>query len=92
MMLRLLREYVRPHAGRLLWAALFMAIVAATAGLNAWLLEPAIDKVCVEREPGMLVLVPLVLVAVAFLRGGARRDSRRRWSWLRLEVSDIILG
>ncbi|MFP6747044.1 MAG: ABC transporter transmembrane domain-containing protein [Alphaproteobacteria bacterium] len=71
LMLRLLREYVRPHAGRLLWAALFMAIVAATAGLNAWLLEPAIDKVFVEREPGMLVLVPLVLVAVAFLRGGA---------------------
>ena len=71
LMLRLLREYVRPHAGRLIWAALFMAVVAATTGLNAWLLEPAIDKVFVERAPGMLVLVPLVLVAVAFLRGGA---------------------
>ncbi len=70
-MLRLLREYVRPHAGRLIWAAVFMALVAATTGLNAWLLEPAIDKVFVEQVPGMLIWVPLVLVAVACLRGGA---------------------
>ncbi|MBT5897786.1 MAG: ATP-binding cassette domain-containing protein [Rhodospirillaceae bacterium] len=70
-MLRLLREYVRPHAGRLAWAALFMALVAATTGLNAWLLEPAIDKVFVDQVPGMLILVPVVLVVVACLRGGA---------------------
>ena len=70
-MLRLLREYVRPHAGRLIWAAVFMALVAATTGLNAWLLEPAIDKVFVEQVPDMLIWVPLVLVAVACLRGGA---------------------
>ena len=71
LMFRLLREYVRPHAGRLWWAAFFMAIVAATTGLNAWLLEPAIDKIFVAQVPGMLVLVPLVLVVIAFLRGGA---------------------
>ncbi|MBT4687809.1 MAG: ATP-binding cassette domain-containing protein [Rhodospirillaceae bacterium] len=70
-MLRLLRDYIRPHAGRLLWAALFMAIVAGTTGLNAWLLEPAIDKVFVKQVPGMLLWVPIVLVIVACLRGGA---------------------
>ena len=72
LMLRLLREYVRPHAGRLIWAAVFMALVAATTGLNAWLLEPAIDKVFVDQVPGMLILVPVVLVVVACLRGGAQ--------------------
>lgn len=71
LMFRLLRDYIRPHAGRLLWAALFMAVVAGTTGLNAWLLEPAIDKVFVEQVPGMLLWVPLVLVIVACLRGGA---------------------
>ncbi|MBT6588374.1 MAG: ABC transporter ATP-binding protein, partial [Rhodospirillaceae bacterium] len=71
LMLRLLRDYIRPHAGRLLWAALFMAIVAGTTGLNAWLLEPAIDKVFVKQVPGMLLWVPIVLVIVACLRGGA---------------------
>ena len=70
-MLRLLRECVRPHASRLIWAAVFMILVAATTGLNAWLLEPAIDKVFVEQVPGMLIWEPLVLVAVACLRGGA---------------------
>ena len=71
LMYRLLREHVRPHAGRLLWAAFFMVIVAATTGLNAWLLEPAIDKIFVDQVPGMLVLVPLILVVVAALRGGS---------------------
>ncbi len=71
LMLRLLREYVRPHMARLLWAAFFMALVAATTGLNAWLLEPAIDKVFVDQVPGMLILVPVVLVAVACLRAAA---------------------
>ncbi len=71
LMLRLLQDYIRPHAGRLLWAAGFMAVVAATTGLNAWLLKPAIDKVFVEQVPGMLILVPIVLIALACLRGGA---------------------
>jgi subfamily B ATP-binding cassette protein MsbA len=71
LMLRLLQDYIRPHAGRLLWAALFMAVVAAATGMNAWLLEPAIDKVFVEQVPGMLILVPVVLVVLACLRGGA---------------------
>ena len=71
LMLRLLQDYIRPHAGRLLWAALFMAVVAAATGLNAWLLEPAIDKIFVQQVPGMLILVPVVLVALACLRGAA---------------------
>ena len=68
-MLRLLRDYVRPHVGRLLWAAAFMAVVAASTGLNAWMLEPAIDKVFVQQVPGMLVLVPIALILLASLRG-----------------------
>ena len=71
LMVRLLQHYVRPHVGRLLWAAGFMAVVAVTTGLNAWMLEPAIDKVFVQQESGMLILVPLVLVVLACLRGGA---------------------
>ena len=71
LMLRLLQDYIRPHAGRLLWAAGFMALVAAATGLNAWMLEPAIDKVFVDHVPGMLILVPIALVALACLRGGA---------------------
>ena len=71
LMFRLLRDYVRPHVGRLLWAAFFMAVVAATTGLHAWLLEPAIDKIFVDHVPGMLILVPLILLVVACVRGGA---------------------
>ena len=66
---RLLRDYVRPHAGTLVLAAVLMAVVAGTTGLNAWLLQPAIDEVFVKRNVNMLWLVPLAVVVVAVLRG-----------------------
>lgn len=66
---RLLRDYVRPYAKRLVLAGLLMALVAATTGANAWLMEPAIDKVFVEQAPNMLWIVPLAVFAVAVVRG-----------------------
>jgi subfamily B ATP-binding cassette protein MsbA len=68
---RLLRDYVRPYTGRLVLAGALMAVVAVTTASNAWLIEPAIDKVFVERAPGMLWIVPLVVFAVAVVRGVA---------------------
>jgi subfamily B ATP-binding cassette protein MsbA len=68
-MARLLRDYVRPHAAKLVLAAVLMAVVAGTTGLNAWLLQPAIDEVFVAGNANMLWLVPLAVVIVAAVRG-----------------------
>ena len=66
---RLLRDFVRPYAGRLILAALMMVVVAVTTAANAWLLEPAIDQVFVKQVPHMLWLVPLAVLVVAVVRG-----------------------
>jgi subfamily B ATP-binding cassette protein MsbA len=68
---RLLRERVRPYARRLVLAGALMIVVAATTAANAWLLQPAIDKIFVEQVPMMLWLVPLAIIVVAVIRGTA---------------------
>jgi subfamily B ATP-binding cassette protein MsbA len=68
---RLVGEYVRVHAGRLLLAVICMALVAAATAANAWLMQPALDDVFLKRDPTMLLLVPAAVLTVAVIKGGA---------------------
>ncbi len=45
-----------------------MAIVAATTGALAWLLQPAVDKIFIDRDPMMLWLVPAGVIAVTVVK------------------------
>jgi subfamily B ATP-binding cassette protein MsbA len=68
---RLLKSHVRPHAGRLVLAMAFMGVVAATTAANAWLMQPALDRVFVARDPQWLYLVPLAVAVVALVKAVA---------------------
>ena len=70
-MRRLLSQHVRPHAGRLALAGVFMVVVAAATAANAWLLEPALDKVFVARDPTWLWLAPAAVGVVAIVKAAA---------------------
>ncbi|MBI1245782.1 MAG: ATP-binding cassette domain-containing protein [Alphaproteobacteria bacterium] len=68
---RLVREHVRTHWVRLLLAAICMGLVSAATAANAWLMEPVLDKVFVERNSAMLYLVPMAVLAAALIKGVA---------------------
>ena len=68
---RLLRERMRGYAAPIAGALLFMAIVAAATAGTAWLIEPALDKIFVARDRETLYLIPMAIVALALLGGGA---------------------
>jgi subfamily B ATP-binding cassette protein MsbA len=65
---RLISEYVRPQAWRLGLAALCMAVVAATTGALAWLLQPAVDRIFIDKDPMMLWLVPTGVIVVTIVK------------------------
>ncbi|MBM3554048.1 MAG: ABC transporter ATP-binding protein [Alphaproteobacteria bacterium] len=71
LVLRLLREHVRPYAPRLALAAVLMALVAGATALNAWLMQPVLDQVFVGREINMLYLVAGAVLAAAVIKGVA---------------------
>ena len=68
---RLFRGYVRHHLGRLVLAAICMAIVAATTAANAWLMEPVLDEVFLNGNRGMLLILPLAVLGIGLVKGAA---------------------
>jgi subfamily B ATP-binding cassette protein MsbA len=67
----LVRQHVRPHWGRIALAIVAMCLAAAATAVNAWLMEPVLDQVFVQRDRAMLFLIPLAVVAAALVKGGA---------------------
>ncbi|MBK19814.1 MAG: lipid A export permease/ATP-binding protein MsbA [Rhodospirillaceae bacterium] len=66
---RLVRAYVRPHRGRLIFAVLCMAVVAATTAANAYLMKPVFDDVFILKDERMLVLIPIAILVIAVIKG-----------------------
>src|SRR5689334_14884235 len=66
---RLLRNYIGPRKTQLVFALLCMAGGAATTGVLAWVLDPAIKLIFFEKRADMLLLIPLAVIGVVFLRG-----------------------
>ena len=71
LVLRLVRGYVYPHRRRLSFAVICMAIVAGTTAVNAYLMKPVFDDVFILRDEQMLILIPIAILLIAFVKGGA---------------------
>lgn len=65
---RLIVDHLRPHAGRLIIAAILMAIVAATTAATAQLLDPAIKYLFLEKDARMLNLIPGAVFLVMVIK------------------------
>lgn len=65
---RLIADHLRPHAGRLIIAAVLMAIVAATTAATAQLLDPAIKYLFLEKDARMLSLIPAAVFLVMVVK------------------------
>ena len=66
---RLVREQLRPQAGRIAVTILCMIVVAASSAATVYLLQPVLDNVFIEKDRDMLYLVPGAIMAVALLTG-----------------------
>ncbi|MBT6440872.1 MAG: lipid A export permease/ATP-binding protein MsbA [Alphaproteobacteria bacterium] len=71
MLTRLVRDFVRPYLKRLLLAGLLMAVAAGATAALAYMMEPVLDQIFIERDRSMLVLVPVVVVIITLIKGAA---------------------
>jgi subfamily B ATP-binding cassette protein MsbA len=69
--LRLFNEHVKSQKRNLGIAAVCMLVIAATTALQAWLMEPVLNKIFVEKSTKMLYLIPLAVFANALIKGVA---------------------
>jgi ATP-binding cassette, subfamily B, bacterial MsbA len=66
---RLVSEYVRPYIGQMLFGMFWMAVAAAATAGNAWLMEPILDEVFLNKDKDMLMIVPVAILAIAIIKG-----------------------
>ena len=65
---RLFRDSIRPYAPKLFSSLFFMIIIALSTGATAWLLDPAIDKIFLDKDESMLLLIPIAIILTLFIK------------------------
>ena len=67
--IRLYNEYVKKHLNRILIALILSILVAGSTSAIAWLLDPAVKKIFIEKDRTLAWLIP-VLIIVSFSTKG----------------------
>jgi len=67
---RLYNDYTKKFLPKILVSVLFSLIVAASTTAIAWLLDPAIKKIFIEKDQTLIFLIPFAII-IAFTAKGA---------------------
>ncbi len=66
---RIVREHVLGYLPRILLAIVFMGLVAATTAGYAWLVQPILDEVFIEKDRGQLLWITAMVLALFVAKG-----------------------
>ncbi len=66
---RLYKDYTKNYINKILLAVFFSILVATSTSATAWLLDPAIDKIFLNRDQSLLLLIPFFII-IAFATKG----------------------
>ncbi len=66
---RLYLEYVKTHFNRIILCLILSIIVAGTSSSIAWLLDPAVKKIFIEKDQTLAWLIPIVIVITFGAKG-----------------------
>ena len=62
---------MRPHLGRLVLAVLCMVLAAGATAALAYLMEPVLDEIFLEKDRTLLIVVPAAVIVITLIRGVA---------------------
>ena len=68
---RLYQNYTSKFVSKILLAALFSVIVAASTSATAWLLDPAIEKIFINKDQTLIILIPVAIIIAFSAKGVA---------------------
>ena len=66
---RLYKDYSKKYLNKIILSALLSILVAGSTSSIAWLLDPAIKKLFIEKDQSLIIFIPLMIV-VAFTTKG----------------------
>jgi len=68
---RLYKDYSKKYINKILISVFFGVLVAASTSAIAWLLDPAIKKIFVEKDQSLIFVIPLLIIVTFTLKGFA---------------------
>ena len=66
---RLFSDYTRKHTQKILLSVFFAMLVAGSTSAIAYLLDPAIEKIFIEKDQTLLIVIPICII-IAFATKG----------------------
>ena len=66
---RLYKDYSKIYLDKIILSAFFSIVVAASTSAIAWLLDPAIKKLFIEKDQSLIFLIPFMIIIAFALKG-----------------------
>ena len=66
---RLYKDYSKKYLNKIIISAIFSILVAGSTSAIAWLLDPAIKKIFIQKDQSLLVLIPLMIIFAFTTKG-----------------------
>ena len=66
---RLYTDYTRKYLNKILLSVFFSILVAGSTSSIAWLLDPAIKKIFIEKDQTLIFIIPLLIIIAFAVKG-----------------------
>ena len=66
---KLFNNYTKRFLPKIFLSAFFSVLVAASTSAIAWLLDPAIEKIFIEKDKTLLLIIPLAIIIAFTVKG-----------------------
>ena len=68
---RLFNTYTKKHLKKIFLSVFFSIILAASTASIAWLLDPAIEKIFVNKDKTLIIIIPIFIILAFIFKGGS---------------------
>ena len=83
-------RYFRPYTKRIIFSILSMAIVAASTAAAAFLVQPALDQIFINKDKQALMTIPFLVVLVFAVKGFFRVMQTYQMQYCALKVLEEL--
>ena len=66
---RLYKDYTKKYLNKIILSAFFSVLVAGSTSSIAWLLDPAIKKIFIDKDQALIFIIPLFIVIAFAVKG-----------------------
>ena len=66
---RLFKDYTIKYLNKIILAVFFSILVAASTSATAWLLDPAIEKIFINKDQTLILVIPFLIVLAFATKG-----------------------